>query len=77
MAKLPVVSSRDLIKYLAKRGFKYAPSKGTHHSMQKGERVSIIPNRKELGKGALLAILKKAGISKDEFIKDFRGKRLR
>ena len=72
LAKLPIISSREMIKYLTKHDFKHTFAKGSHHIMRKPGAKVVIPNRKELGKGALLSILKKAGISKDEFINDFQ-----
>lgn len=75
MTKLPIVSSRDLIKYFERRGFLHSFSKGSHHALRKQELRVIIPERKEIDRRALLSILNNAGIGRDEFIKDFRSKR--
>jgi predicted RNA binding protein YcfA (HicA-like mRNA interferase family) len=75
MPKLPVVSSKQIIRTLQKLGFEYAPKrgKGSHVALVKtGDsktRLVIVPDRNEIPRGTLLAILEQAGISKDEFIR--------
>jgi predicted RNA binding protein YcfA (HicA-like mRNA interferase family) len=69
--KLPVISSRDLIKYLKEKGFEYDHTTGSHHVYKSKNRLASIPERKEVGKGLLLAILEEAGISRDDFIQEW------
>jgi len=75
MPKLPVVSSKQVIRILQKLGFEYAPKrgKGSHVALVKDTdsktRLVIVPDRNEIPKGTLLAILEQAGTSKDEFIR--------
>ena len=75
MPKLPVVSSRQIIKVLKQLGFDYAPKrgKGSHVAFVKRDsnktRLVIVPDREAIPKGTLLAILEQAGITKDEFIR--------
>lgn len=75
MPKLPVVSSKQVIRILQKLGFEYAPKrgKGSHVAFVKVNdsktRLVIVPDRNEIPRGTLLAILEQAGISKDEFIR--------
>ncbi len=66
--KLPVVSGRDVIKALSKKGFVVKSVRGSHAKLIKNDRVVIVPLHSELSKGTLLAILRQAGISKREFI---------
>ena len=74
MTKLPVVSSKQIIKVLQKAGFEYAPKrgKGSHLAFIKKDkekaRLVIIPDRKDIPTGTLLAILDQAGLSREEFI---------
>ena len=74
MPRLPVVSSKEIIRALQKAGFEYAPKrgKGSHSAFVKkdyaGSRLVIVPERKEMPRGTLLAILDQADLSKDEFI---------
>jgi predicted RNA binding protein YcfA (HicA-like mRNA interferase family) len=75
MPKLPVVSSRQIIRVLRKQGFEDAPKrgKGSHLAFVKCSsdkpRLVIVPDRDNIPKGTLLAILEQAGISRDEFIR--------
>lgn len=50
MSKLPVVSSKDLIKFLVKKGFRYERTTGSHHVYKLNDRLVSIPERKEVGK---------------------------
>ncbi|MBU4255386.1 MAG: type II toxin-antitoxin system HicA family toxin [Acidobacteria bacterium] len=75
MPKLPILSSKELIKVLKKIGFGEAPrrGKGSHHAFVKKTSeqtyLVIIPIKKEIPRGTLLSIIEQAGLSKDEFIK--------
>lgn len=75
MAKLPILSSKDVVKVLLKAGFEYAPrrGKGSHTAFVKRDadktRLVIVPDRKEVPKGTLLAILEQAGLSKDDLLR--------
>ena len=72
MAKLPVVTNNMMIKYLINKGFK--PRQGGRHvTFRKGNIRTQVPRHgnKELGKGLLKEILNQAGISIEEFRKDF------
>ncbi|MEW5950145.1 MAG: type II toxin-antitoxin system HicA family toxin [Thermodesulfobacteriota bacterium] len=75
MAKLPVVSSREVIKILKRIGFEPAPKrgKGSHLAFVKHDsgksRLVIVPDRDNIPRGTLLSILDQAGITKDEFVK--------
>ena len=74
MTKLPVVSSKQIIKVLQKAGFEYAPKrgKGSPLAFVKKDtdktRLVIILDRKDIPTGTLLAILDQAGLSREEFI---------
>ncbi len=71
MRRLPVISGKELIKYLAKKGFKVRRQRGSHIVMKLSERRVTIPLHKELDRGTLLAILEEAGINKTEFLRDW------
>ncbi len=68
MAKLPILSGDDLIKALKKGGFQAVRQKGSHISLQKGSRRTVVPLHKELAKGTLIGILKQCGLSQDELL---------
>lgn len=73
--RLPLLSSKEVISALKKKGFHYAPKrgKGSHVALLKTEaegksRLVIIPKRKVIPRGTLLSILDQAGLSKKEFL---------
>jgi predicted RNA binding protein YcfA (HicA-like mRNA interferase family) len=78
MTKLPILSSKKVIKVLRSAGFEDAPKrgKGSHLAMIKrsieGLRLVIIPERKSIPRGTFRAIIDQAGMSRDEFINLFK-----
>lgn len=71
MSKLPVVSGRELIKYLSKKGFQVTRTSGSHAIMKKNDVTPFpVPLHDELDRGTLGAILEQAKI-RDEFIRDW------
>lgn len=73
MAKLPVISGKDLVKILTKKGFEVVRQKGSHVSLQKEKYRTVVPLHNELAKGTLLAILRQCGINRDKFENIIRG----
>jgi len=75
MAKLPILSSKDIVRVLLKIGFEHAPKrgKGSHTAFvkkdKKNTRLVVVPDRNELPKGTLLSILEQAGISKTDLLR--------
>jgi len=75
VSKLPVVSGKQMIKYLSKKGFKTVGSRGDHVRLKNSEgRSTVVVLKKELKKGTLLSILEQIGITRDDFIKEWTGK---
>ncbi|MBM3294645.1 MAG: addiction module toxin, HicA family [Candidatus Aminicenantes bacterium] len=74
MARLPVLSGPELIRFLKKSGFQVVRQKGSHVSLRKDEHKTVIPLHEELAKGTLLGILKQCGLTKDDLIKMLRKK---
>ncbi|MEM2875955.1 MAG: type II toxin-antitoxin system HicA family toxin [Candidatus Bathyarchaeia archaeon] len=72
MQRLPVTSGRELIKYLVKKGFVISRQRGSHVVLksQDSRRVTV-PLHEELDRGTLLEILAEAGISKEEFVREW------
>ena len=70
--KLPILSGHEVIRILSKQGFKIARQKGSHIILVKeadrGKRGVVVPNHKEIDRGALLEIIRQAGLTKEEFI---------
>jgi predicted RNA binding protein YcfA (HicA-like mRNA interferase family) len=72
MVKLPRLSGHELIKILVQFGFKKIRQKGSHVMLIKETRQGkigcVVPLHDELEMGTLLAILRQAKISRDEFL---------
>ena len=66
MDRLPVLSGDDLIRVLRRAGFEVVRQKGSHVSLQKGDRRTVVPLHHELAKGTLLGILKQCGLTREE-----------
>ena len=68
MAKLLVLSGKELIKALERDGFKIVRQKGSHVSLSKGTFRTVIPLHNDLSKGTLLGILRQCGLTKEKLI---------
>jgi predicted RNA binding protein YcfA (HicA-like mRNA interferase family) len=68
VARLPVLSGRDLVGILTGTGFEVVRRKGSHVSLRKGSYRTVVPLHNELSKGTLLAILKQCGLTRDELV---------
>ena len=73
MAKLPVVSGAELVTALQQHGFAVLRQHGSHIVVQKRDASSVIttvvPAHKEVAKGTLHAILRKARVSPDDLVR--------
>ena len=72
MAKLPVLSAREVLRVLRKFGFVVIRQTGSHiHLWHEERRVLVtVPNHAELAKGTLIGILKQAKLTRDEFLEE-------
>lgn len=72
MSDLPVVTNREMAKYLQKKGFTLRHGR-RHDVFSNGITRTQVPRHgnKELGKGLLKAILEQAGIDIEEFKREF------
>ncbi|MFW6158097.1 MAG: type II toxin-antitoxin system HicA family toxin [Planctomycetota bacterium] len=76
MARLPSLSSSQIIRALKRAGFDDAPTrgKGSHRALYRtGEdgrvRLVIVPKGKDVPRGTVQSILNQAGLSRDEFLR--------
>lgn len=71
MSKLPRVAGRECVRALGKAGFYFKRQEGSHIILRRDSPFAqvVVPDHKELDRGALRAIIRQAGISVDEFIK--------
>jgi predicted RNA binding protein YcfA (HicA-like mRNA interferase family) len=73
MPKLPILSSKEVIKALRHLGFEPAPKrgKGSYSAFikrtEEKTRLVIVPHRDEIPRGTLLSIIEQAGLTKKEF----------
>ena len=68
---LPVVSGREVIKALAKIGFKIVGRRGSHVRLKRKDGktlIVIVPDHRELARGTLKSILRQAHLSREEFL---------
>jgi predicted RNA binding protein YcfA (HicA-like mRNA interferase family) len=73
VSKLPAVSPDDCIKALQKAGFHITRQRGSHVQMrrdspQPARTVPVPTGKKTLPRGTLSAILRQAGLSREEFL---------
>lgn len=71
MSGTPALTPDELIRLLRKHGFEEVRSKGSHRIMKNRSngKMTIVPMHKwDLPKGTLLAILKQAGIDKEDLL---------
>ena len=69
MARLPVISGDDFVKAIQKTGYVWDHTEGSHMILlhPSGQRLSV-PRHKELGRGLLRALIRDAGLTRDEFM---------
>ena len=71
--KLPLLSGPEICKILLKDGFNVVSQKGSHIKLKKKstpEKVItvIVPNHNPVKRGMLKAIIKQAGLDREEFL---------
>lgn len=73
--KLPLLSSRELCKFLEKIGFEPIRQKGSHKFYRHPDgRTTLVPihSNKDISRGLLSAILEEIGIDRKEFFKKYK-----
>jgi len=72
MAKLPILSGKDLAKVLFKLGYEHIRTRGSHMVLvkktERGKKTIPVPNHKELAKGTLKAIMNQADLKLDDLL---------
>ena len=71
MARLSVLSGKDVCKILERHGFIEIRRRGSHIAMQKRTPESTVtipvPDHKELRSGTLMSIIRQSGLPRAEF----------
>lgn len=73
MKRFGKYSTKDLVKFLTKNGFRIWEIKGSHYVMTNVKIQLQFPMRKELGRGTLEASLERAGFTMEDFEKGVKG----
>ena len=68
MPKLPCVSGAKVAKALERLGFVRQRQKGSHLVLRRGGSVCVVPMHREVDQGTLRGVLRRAGISPEEFV---------
>ena len=70
MARLPVISGDEFVKAVARIGFAWDRTQGSHIILigPAGRRLSV-PRHRELGRGLLRALIRDAGLTREEFLR--------
>lgn len=68
--RLPVLSGDDFATIVARIGFSLDRTEGSHMILigPTGRRLSV-PRHRELGRGLLRALIRDAGLTRDEFLR--------
>ncbi len=70
MPKLPILSGLDVVKALKKLGYEVDHQTGSHMILRQNNepfRRLTVPNHREISIGTLRAIIRQAGLSREEF----------
>lgn len=68
MPKLPVISGKELIKILVKKGYYIRDQKGSHVHLRHATKSPLtVPNHKVIAKGTLKEIIKSAELKPEDF----------
>jgi len=69
MSRLPVCSGQDAIRAFQKLGYQVDHQTGSHIVLRHPQmRRLTVPNHRELAKGTLRALIREAGLTKEEFV---------
>jgi predicted RNA binding protein YcfA (HicA-like mRNA interferase family) len=68
MSRLPVCSGQQAVRALQKVGYAVDHQTGSHIILRHPQmRRLTVPNHRELAKGTLRALIREAGLTKEEF----------
>ena len=70
MPKLPTLSGKEVVKLLKKLDYELDHQTGSHFILRQNKkpyRRLTVPNHKDIAKGTLRAIIRQAGLKREEF----------
>jgi predicted RNA binding protein YcfA (HicA-like mRNA interferase family) len=66
---LPVLSWRDVLKALSKKGFRPVRQRGSHIIVEDSNgNFATVPKKLEIKRGTLLSIIEECGLTKEDFL---------
>lgn len=70
MPKLPILKPADVVKGFEKLGWGVARRRGSHIILTKPGHIATlsVPKHREVARGTLRSLIKKAGVSPEEFV---------
>jgi predicted RNA binding protein YcfA (HicA-like mRNA interferase family) len=70
MSRLPQISGKECVSALEKAGYYVKRQRGSHIVLRHDDPFAqvIVPDHKELDRGNLRSIIRRAGLSVDEFV---------
>lgn len=71
MPALPVLSGRKTVRAFGRLGWEVARQRGSHIILVKAGEITTlsVPDQKEVAKGTLRSLIRAAGITVDEFVR--------
>ncbi len=73
MPRLPIISGDEFVRAVAKVGYVWDRTEGSHMILigPGGRRLSV-PRHRELGRGLLRALIRDAALTREEFLRMLR-----
>lgn len=71
MPRLPNISAPEVIRALGRAGYVFSRQRGSHIILVNlvNHKIAVIPNRKDVPRGTLRAIISQSGLTVDDFLK--------
>jgi len=70
MSRLPIISGDDFVRAVREIGYEWDHTEGSHMILlhPSGRRLSV-PRHRELGRGILRKLMRRADLSREEFLR--------
>ena len=75
MPRLPIVSGDEFARAMMRAGFEHLRTRGSHMIMRNPRGVVIsVPRHSDMPRGLMSALLRDAGVSRDDFLRYLRSR---
>ena len=69
MSRLPIISGEDFVRAIRQIGYRWDHTEGSHMILLHSSRGRLsVPRHNEIGRGLLRALIRDAGLTRDEFL---------